>query len=154
MDYRVAVTMSYLLGVTFHFLTINSSRSRTKSCGAVTELFRYAIVAALNYVVTMIIVLLTVEKLHRPPYLGVLIQFRDRNRGLSAFETLDFRSHWKRGMRLEVPITSCGRCVLSWTKDNCNSRCFLSRLARELPKLRITLLRARQSYRAGGLASL
>jgi putative flippase GtrA len=73
-DYRIAVTISYFLGVTFHFLANKFVTFKNNELsGAITQIFRYATVAALNYVVTMLIVLLTVEKLHQPPYVGVLI---------------------------------------------------------------------------------
>lgn len=73
-DYRVAVTIAYFLGVAFHFLTNKFVTFKNKELsGVITQLFRYAIVAGVNYVVTMLIVMLTVEKLHQPPYLGVLI---------------------------------------------------------------------------------
>ena len=73
-DYRVAVTFSYLLGVTFQFSAnkLLTFKNR-KLMGTIPQLFRYAAVAASNYVLTMLIVLFTVEKLHQPPYLGVLI---------------------------------------------------------------------------------
>lgn len=74
MDYRVAVTISYSLALTFHFLTNKLITFKNKElAGSVAQVLRYAIFAAFNYVLTMIIVLLTVEKLHRPPYLGLLL---------------------------------------------------------------------------------
>jgi len=89
-NYRGAVTISYFLGVTFHFLTNKFVTFRNKeSSGAVTQLFRYAFVVALNYVVTMMIVLLTVEKLHQPPYLGVLISV-----GVTVIMAYLLSKHW------------------------------------------------------------
>lgn len=72
-DYRVAVTIAYLLGVIFHFLTNKFLTFKNRDLSdATTQLFRYAAVAAFSYVLTMLIVLFAVERLHHPPYYGVI----------------------------------------------------------------------------------
>jgi putative flippase GtrA len=89
-DYRVAVTISYLLGVTFQFLANKLLTFRnTELMGTIPQLFRYAAVAAFNYVLTMLIVLFTVEKLHQPPYLGVLISV-----GVTVIVGYLLSKHW------------------------------------------------------------
>lgn len=89
-DYRVAVTISYLLGVTFHFsanklLTFKNN----ELMGTIPQLFRYAAVAVFNYVLTMLIVLFTVERLRQPPYLGVFISV-----GITAVSGYLLSKHW------------------------------------------------------------
>lgn len=73
-DYRLAVTISYLFGVTFQFSTNKVLTFQDRSVAeTIPQLFRYATVAVLNYLLTMLIVLFAVEKLRQPPYFGVFI---------------------------------------------------------------------------------
>jgi putative flippase GtrA len=89
-DYRVAVTISYLLGVTFHFSANKCLTFRNiELIGTIPQLFRYAAVAAFNYVLTMLIVLFTVEKLRQPPYLGVFISV-----GVTMIVGFLLSKHW------------------------------------------------------------
>ena len=72
-DYRVGVTVSYLLGVIFHFLTNKLLTFKNREFSNVpSQLFRYVTVAAISYVVTILIVVIVVEGLHSQPYFGVI----------------------------------------------------------------------------------
>ena len=73
-EYKVAVTFSYFLGVIFHFftnkiITFNNNDYRS----ILKQLFRYAIMAVINYLISLFLVVVIVEKLGQPAYLGVLI---------------------------------------------------------------------------------
>lgn len=72
-DYRVAVTIAYLLSLIFNFMTNKLLTFKNRELSDMTtQFYRYAAVAALSYVLTMLIVLFTVERLHHPPYFGVI----------------------------------------------------------------------------------
>ena len=72
-DYRVAVTIAYSLGTIFNFLTNKLLTFKNRESSDTTiQLFRYAAVAAFSYVLTMLIVLFTVEGLHHSPYFGAI----------------------------------------------------------------------------------
>ncbi|MBX9810886.1 MAG: GtrA family protein [Burkholderiales bacterium] len=89
-DYRVAVTISYLLGVTFQFSANKFLTFKNKELmDTIPQLFRYAAVAAFNYVLTMLIVMFTVEKLRQPPYLGVFISV-----GVTVIVGYLLSKHW------------------------------------------------------------
>lgn len=72
-DYRMAVTIAYLLGTIFNFLTNKFLTFKNRELSNTPiQLFRYAATAAFSYVLTMLIVLIAVEKLHQSPYFGAI----------------------------------------------------------------------------------
>ena len=73
-EYRIAVSSSYIIGVLFHFsmnkmITFNQN---TLS-GTRQQFFRYIVLVAINYVITLLIVMLAVEVFGLLPYHGVLL---------------------------------------------------------------------------------
>ena len=89
-DYRVAVTISYLLGNVFQFSVNKLLTFKNKDLpGTLPQLFRYAAVAAFNYVLTMLIVLFVVEVLRQPPYLGVIFSI-----GVTMIAGYLLSKHW------------------------------------------------------------
>jgi putative flippase GtrA len=72
LDYRVAVSLAYVLTVCFHFLL-----NKTFTFGAMEQKLRhnaprYVLMLALNYVITIVASWLTVEVVGASPYLGVV----------------------------------------------------------------------------------
>lgn len=73
LNYIVAVTLSYFVSNTFHFLanrhfTFNATGDRRKS-----QLLRYAVMWAVNYLITVTIVSICVEKFLFSPYVAVCV---------------------------------------------------------------------------------
>lgn len=72
-DYRLAVSVSYFSGVMFHFFMNKLFTFKTKTPQAfVGQAFRYPVLVGVNYVLTIFVVTLTVERLNYAPYVGVL----------------------------------------------------------------------------------
>ena len=72
LDYRVAVSLAYLVTVNCHFLL---HRIFTFSAGEqylIHNAGKYLLMLALNYVITMTVVWLVVELLEISPYIGVV----------------------------------------------------------------------------------
>jgi putative flippase GtrA len=72
-DYRIAVTISYLTAISFHFL-MNRKITFQAACGNfIPHVMKYAVMTSINYVITILIVEFSVKLLLLSPYLGVLI---------------------------------------------------------------------------------
>lgn len=73
-EYRTSVSLSYIIGVLFHFssnkmITFNQN----KLSGTRQQILRYIVLVAGNYVITLLIVMFAVEMLGLLPYHGVLL---------------------------------------------------------------------------------
>jgi putative flippase GtrA len=71
--YIAFVTLAYSLSTVFHFLanrlfTFSAARARLKS-----QITRYIIMFLVNYLITILVVGLCVEKLHMSPYTVIII---------------------------------------------------------------------------------
>jgi len=72
-DYRLAVSIAYILGTSFHFfcnkfLTFN----KPELSDIPVQIFRYIILSIFSYTLSMLIVIFIVERLHYSPYHGVV----------------------------------------------------------------------------------
>ena len=72
-DYRLAVSIAYILGTSFHFfcnkfLTFN----KPEFSDIPVQIFRYIILSICSYTLSMLIIIFTVERLHYQPYHGVV----------------------------------------------------------------------------------
>lgn len=70
--YEVAVTVSYTLAVSFHFIANRRITFGSHDQRMLHQLPRYAALVILNYLITILIVELLVNVLILSPYLGVL----------------------------------------------------------------------------------
>lgn len=72
-EYRWAVSVSYLTGVLFNFSTnrVITFKHRELS-GIHRQILKYSILVAINYLLTILIVIFTVETLCLLPYIGVV----------------------------------------------------------------------------------
>ncbi len=70
--YQIAVSCGYGCGVVFHFLANRSLTFKDAGGHIPAQLVKYAVVVGINYVVTLIVVGVTVEVFGLSPYLGVL----------------------------------------------------------------------------------
>lgn len=71
-DYRVAVSVAYFAGVAFHFTVNRNVTFRSQEGRLHSQLAKYAVVAFVNYLVTLAVVQVCVTALNLSPYVGVL----------------------------------------------------------------------------------
>ena len=72
-QYTVAVSLAYVVSTLFHFLanrhfTFGADHGHRKS-----QIVRYLIMWIINYLITMLVVGLSVETIHLSPYIGVCV---------------------------------------------------------------------------------
>ncbi|MCL4490365.1 MAG: GtrA family protein [Nitrospirae bacterium] len=72
LDYRIAVTVAYLGGVLFHFSMNRRITFRSRNAKALHQVGRYTVMIGFNYLLTMIIVEISVKILSLQPYWGVI----------------------------------------------------------------------------------
>ena len=73
-DYKVSVSLSYFLGVLFNFIMNKTITFKKSKLGSIyIQLFKYALLSLINYLITMTIVVFSVEFLGVPAYLGVAL---------------------------------------------------------------------------------
>jgi len=72
LGYRIAVSFGYGCGVAFHFLANRSLTFKDSEGHIPAQVVKYALVAGVNYVVTLIVVGAVVEGLGLSAYLGVV----------------------------------------------------------------------------------
>jgi putative flippase GtrA len=70
--YGIAVTCGYAAGVVFHFCANRNLTFRDSQGYIPSQLGKYAVVAAINYVITIAVVGLAVEVLSLSPHWGVV----------------------------------------------------------------------------------
>lgn len=73
LPYIVAVSLAYFMSTVFHFLankhfTFDAALSRHER-----QIARYALMWFINYIITILVVGLCVERLHLSPYIGVCV---------------------------------------------------------------------------------
>ena len=71
-EYRIGVTVAYLIAIFFHFLGNQRFTFRSPNYNLVVQAIRYVVVLILNYLITLIVVSLCVESLGLSPYLGAI----------------------------------------------------------------------------------
>lgn len=71
-DYRVSVSIAYVLSVTFQFLTNRGVTFKNHSHNVLNQLIRYVVMLVINYGITMAVVEYTVKVLLLSPYFGVI----------------------------------------------------------------------------------
>lgn len=72
-EYRVAVSIAYGLAVTFHFFSNRHITFRPAKDRLLSQMARYVVVAAINYLLTLFIVYVVVGLLHSNPYIGAAV---------------------------------------------------------------------------------
>lgn len=73
-DYRLAVSVAYFLGVVFHFVANKSITFKQHDLTDIQrQIARYLVLVAVNYALTLVIVIFAVEVLGFAPYVGVLL---------------------------------------------------------------------------------
>lgn len=70
--YQIAVSCGYVAGVAFHFVANRNLTFKDADGHIPSQLVKYAVVAAVNYVITLVVVGIAVEGFGLSPYLGVL----------------------------------------------------------------------------------
>ena len=73
LDYRVGVSIAYLLAVIFHFIINRKFTFRAYGDLLIPQFIRYAGVVLVNYLITMLVVSFCVVNLSIPPYLGAAL---------------------------------------------------------------------------------
>lgn len=72
-DYKVAVTVSYFIAVTFQFLTNRHITFKSQDENIFSQAIKFSGLLFINYALTLFIVTWTVNTLSVSPYLGMLI---------------------------------------------------------------------------------
>lgn len=72
-DYKMAVTISYLTALSFHFFMNRKITFQSSHGKIAAHIIKYAVMAFVNYLITLAIVEFSVKLLLLSPYLGVLI---------------------------------------------------------------------------------
>lgn len=74
LDYRVAVSVAYIAGVVFHFVANKSITFKQRNLIDIhNQIARYLVLVAINYLLTIAIVIFVVEVLVFAPYMGLLL---------------------------------------------------------------------------------
>ena len=73
LDYRLAVTVAYVVAVGFHFLSNRRFTFRAHEAKALPQLLRYLVLVGVSYLVTLTVVTIAVEVLRTDPMWGVVL---------------------------------------------------------------------------------
>ena len=73
LDYRIAVTVCYIIAVALHFLLNRHLTFRTGNGHVMLQIMKYLALVAINYLVTMLVVAGAVAWVGLSPYLGALL---------------------------------------------------------------------------------
>lgn len=72
-QYRMSVSVAYVLAILFHFIMNRNVTFLSKSTRLFPQVFRYIIMTIGNYIVTLAIVTFSTEMSGYSPYIGVFI---------------------------------------------------------------------------------
>jgi putative flippase GtrA len=70
-QYAISATLAYLFSTSFHFFANKYFTFRKPKDGKVSIILRYIALWVLNYFIMILIVRISVERMHLSPYLGV-----------------------------------------------------------------------------------
>lgn len=73
MNYIVAVTLSYATSTAFHFFANRHFTFKATGDQHKKQLLRYAVMWVINYLITIVVVSICVEKFLFSPYIGVCV---------------------------------------------------------------------------------
>jgi len=71
-DYRIGVSVAYLIAITFHFCANRMFTFRATNDNLVDQSIRYVVILILNYLITLIVVSFCVGSLGFSPYIGAV----------------------------------------------------------------------------------
>lgn len=71
-DYRIAVSLAYVLSVIVHFYLNRSLTFKIQGKPTHQQFIKYLMMIAINYFMTLLVMYLVVEKIHWSPYIGIL----------------------------------------------------------------------------------
>lgn len=69
----LAVSISYLLAISFHFLANKTFTFASRDGSMASEIFRYILMALLNYLITLAMVYIVVDWGHQSTYLAAVL---------------------------------------------------------------------------------
>jgi len=72
LDYKLAISISYVVAVTCHFLMNKTFTFRRNNVNLDRQVIRYIVTCAINYLITIIVVELTVKRLLFPADFGLI----------------------------------------------------------------------------------
>lgn len=73
LNYQIAVTIAYILSVIFHFVANRRFTFQSHGTHFFRHLPKYAVMILINYLITLLIVRISVEILHLSPYIGIIL---------------------------------------------------------------------------------
>ncbi len=73
LDYRVAVSLAYLLSIVAHFIGNRQLTFKSYQISVLQQLPRYLVMASINYAVTLSLAYWVVDILHYSPYFGIVV---------------------------------------------------------------------------------
>ena len=71
MHYFLAITVAYMLSTTFHFFANRHFTFRVGNEEKFLQFIKYLVMWVINYILTMLIVIICVEQIHLSSYMGV-----------------------------------------------------------------------------------
>jgi len=71
-DYRIAVSFAYMAAVTVHFFANRNLTFKARNTHTLHQLPKYFTMIGINYLVTLFVVHIVVEKLNQSPYVGLV----------------------------------------------------------------------------------
>ena len=72
MNYKIAVSIAYVMSVVVHFTMNRRLTFRGHGKNLRKHLMKYSVMILINYLITMLVVHMVVEKIHLSPYFGVV----------------------------------------------------------------------------------
>jgi len=73
LNYLLAISIAYIFSTTFHFFANRHFTFKAGDEEKFTQLIKYLILWIINYALTMLIVIICVERVHLSSYMGVCI---------------------------------------------------------------------------------
>ena len=71
--YQVAVSISYVICVCLNFTANRTFTFNSRKKSLSHQLPRYLVLLLINYMITLAMMYLTVERFHYPPYVGIIL---------------------------------------------------------------------------------
>lgn len=73
LDYRMGVSVAYITAVAFHFFANRRLTFSSRNERPFRQVVRYLLMVAFNYLLTVMLVTVSVEKLGLSPYMGAAV---------------------------------------------------------------------------------
>jgi len=72
-DYKLATSLAYITAVVFHFSANRYFTFQLDGLPEISQIFRYLVVAIVNFMITLLVTILSVEALGLGAYIGTIL---------------------------------------------------------------------------------